>query len=104
MNDKTKKKTPAEKEAEREAENKAIEDLEENMLEMRSAMYSMMSSSAKTMQAFINMRMNYLKMMQVGLEDPVTTMNIISKNLADTVQALRDERRKEDEKAGAKKS
>ena len=102
MNDK-KKKTQDEKAAERAAEDKAIKELEENMLEMRSAMFSMMSSSAKTMQAFINMRMNYLKVMQVGLEDPVTTMNIMSKNLADTAQALRDERRKDDEKAGKAK-
>ncbi|MDH3668835.1 MAG: hypothetical protein OEN23_18080 [Paracoccaceae bacterium] len=76
-------------------ENKMIDAIEENMLEMRSAMYSMMSSCTKTMQAFVDMRMNYLKVMREGLDDPVTMMNIVSKNMSDTASALKEERRKE---------
>lgn len=76
-------------------EDKLIDTIEENMLEMRSAMFSMMSSAAKTMQAFVDMRMNYLKVMREGLDDPVTMMNVVSKNLSDTASALKEERRKE---------
>ena len=51
--------------------------------EMRDAMLTMMASGAKMSQAYIDMRLSYLKLMRTMAEDPATPFGIMAKNLAD---------------------
>jgi hypothetical protein len=89
------KKTTPKAGANDDAEDKMIEAAEETMHEMRDAMSTMMSASAKMMQAFIDMRLSYLKVMRAGLEDPATAMDIATKNAADIAKALSKKQREE---------
>ncbi len=77
------------------AHEKMIDTAEETMHEMRDAMNTMMSSSTKMMQAFIDMRLSYLKVMRAGLEDPVATANMMSENMKDIAKAMNRDNRKD---------
>ncbi len=70
------------------AQDKLIDAAEETMHEMRDAMNTMMSSSTKMMQAFIDMRLSYLKVMRTGLDDPAATANMMTENMKDIAKAL----------------
>ena len=76
--------------------DKLIDAAEETMHEMRDAMNTMMNSSTKMMQAFIDMRLSYLKVMRAGLDDPVATANMMSENMKDIAKAMNRDTRKED--------
>ena len=78
------------------AEDEMLKKAEETITEMRGAMNSMMSSSMKMMQSFLDMRLAYLKVMRAGLEDPATALEIMRKNMDDTAKALREQQRKDD--------
>lgn len=77
------------------AEDKMIEAAEETMHEMRDAMSTMMSASAKMMQSFIDMRLSYLKVMRAGLEDPATAIDIATRNATDIAKAMSNKQREE---------
>ncbi len=70
------------------AQDKLIDAAEETMHEMRDAMNTMMSSSTKMMQAFIDMRLSYLKVMRTGLDDPAATANMMTENMKDIAKAM----------------
>lgn len=76
-------------------EDKMLDAAEETMHEMRDAMSTMMGASAKMMQAFVDMRLSYLKVMRAGLEDPTTAMNIATKNATDIAKAMNKKQREE---------
>ena len=78
------------------AEDKMIDAAQLTMHEMRDAMNTMMSSSTKMMQAFIDMRLSYLKVMRAGMDDPAATASIMTKNLKDIANAMNRDTRKED--------
>ena len=67
---------------------------ESSMNEMKGAMGDMMHAYGKFMQAFIDMRLGYLKAMRTGIEDPTTAISIMTKNFEDTAKALREAERK----------
>ena len=69
-------------------EDEMIDAAGETMHEMRDAMTTMMGASSKMMQAFIDMRLSYLKVMRAGLEDPQTASQILTKNFNDVAKAL----------------
>ena len=69
------------------AEDEMIETAAETMKEVQDAMSTMMGSSSKMMQAFIDMRLSYLKVMRAGLDDPATAVEIATKNLKDLASA-----------------
>jgi hypothetical protein len=77
------------------AAEKLIESAEETMQEMRDAMGTMMSSSAKMMQAFVDMRLSYLKVMRAGLEDPATAMDIATRSAGEIAKSLSTKSREE---------
>ena len=95
----TDKKTKPQPEAETDvsdaAQDKLIDAAEETMHEMRDAMNTMMSSSTKMMQAFIDMRLSYLKVMRAGLEDPAATANMMTENMKDIAKAMNRDNRKD---------
>ncbi len=66
------------------------------MHEMRDAMNTMMSSSTKMMQAFIDMRLSYLKVMRTGLDDPAATANMMTENMKDIAKAMNRDNRTKD--------
>lgn len=72
-----------------EAEDRLLEAGEQTMLEMQDAMATMMSASTKMMQSFVDMRMSYLKVMRMGLEDPQTSFDMASKNMQDLAKAMK---------------
>ncbi len=78
------------------AQDKLIDAAEETMHEMRDAMNTMMSSSTKMMQAFIDMRLSYLKVMRSGLEDPAATASMMTENMKDIAKAMSRANREED--------
>ena len=75
--------------ADKEAEERLLEAGEQTLLEMQDAMATMMSASTKMMQSFVDMRMSYLKVMRMGLEDPQTSFDIASKNMQDIAKAMK---------------
>ena len=75
--------------ADKEAEDRLLEAGEQTLLEMQDAMATMMSASTKMMQSFVDMRMSYLKVMRMGLEDPQTSCDIASKNMQDIAKAMK---------------
>ena len=86
---------PKENDATEAAAEELIKSAEETMTEMRDAMGTMMSSSAKMMQAFVDMRLSYLKVMRAGLEDPATAMDIAARNAAEVAKSLTKKSREE---------
>jgi hypothetical protein len=70
------------------AEDDLLKAGEQTMMEMQDAMSTMMSASSKMMQSFVDMRMSYLKMMRMGLEEPRTSVDIMTKNFQDIAQAM----------------
>lgn len=78
------------------AQDRMIDAAEETMHEMRDAMNTMMSASAKMMQSFIDMRLSYLKVMRSGLEDPSATATMMTENMKDIAKAMSQANRKED--------
>lgn len=70
------------------AEAELFQRAEESKREMMDAMNTMMSSSTNMMQAFIDMRMSYLKLMRKFAEDPATPFGIMAKNMADIQKAM----------------
>ena len=78
------------------AHEKMIDAAEETMHEMRDAMNTMMSSSTKMMQAFIDMRLSYLKVMRAGLDDPAATASMMTENMKDIAKAMNRDNRKEE--------
>jgi hypothetical protein len=78
------------------AQDKLIDAAEETMHEMRDAMNTMMSSSTKMMQAFIDMRLSYLKVMRAGLDDPAATANMMTENMKDIAKAMNRSNREGD--------
>ena len=87
-----------------EADAKAAQEKEDKMVnagaqtvhEMRDAMTSMVDASTKMMQAFIDMRLSYLKVMRAGLDDPDTAVDIMVKNTKDLAKAAKNLGRKDD--------
>jgi hypothetical protein len=77
------------------AAEKLIESAEETMQEMRDAMGTMMSSSAKMMQAFVDMRLSYLKVMRAGLEDPAAAMDMATRSAGEIAKSLTKKSREE---------
>jgi hypothetical protein len=75
---------------------KMIDAAEETMHEMRDAMSTMMSSSSKMMQAFIDMRLSYLKVMRAGMDDPAATASMMTENMKDIAKAMSRDNRKEE--------
>ena len=49
--------------------------------EMLDVMQGMMGASTKMMQSFIDMRLNYLKVMRTMTEDPMNAMKAMNKSL-----------------------
>ena len=82
--------TEAEKEA---AEERIIEAGEQTLLEMQDAMTTMMSASTKMMQSFLDMRLSYLKVMRVGLDDPQSTFEMMSKNMQEIANSAKNSKR-----------
>lgn len=91
-----KKPDPGKSSASEKAEEKFIEASEMTMHEMRDAMATMMDASTKMMQAFIDMRLSYLKVMRAGLEDPQATIDMMVKNARGMAEATKNMGRKED--------
>ncbi len=85
---KTKPRPKAETGASDAAQDKLIDAAEETMHEMRDAMNTMMSSSTKMMQAFIDMRLSYLKVMRAGMDDPAATASMMTENMKDIAKAM----------------
>jgi hypothetical protein len=85
------------------AEEALAKAAEETMREMRAAMSTMMSSGSKMMQAFVDMRMSYLKVMRAGLADPRTALNIATKNANDLADAFEESTKPEKPKADEEK-
>jgi hypothetical protein len=56
----------------------------------------MMSSSTKMMQAFIDMRLSYLKVMRAGMDDPAATASMMTENMKDIAKAMNRDNRKEE--------
>lgn len=77
------------------AEDQLIGEAAERMHEMQGSMYEMMGACTKFMQAFIDMRLGYLKVMRAGLEDPSAAVSIMTKNMEDAAKAVREGSRKE---------
>ncbi len=69
-------------------EDDMIDAAGETMHEMRDAMTTMMGASSKMMQAFIDMRLSYLKVMRAGLDDPETAAKILTENIKDVAKTL----------------
>jgi len=88
MADKKTKPRPKAETGASDAQDKLIDAAEETMHEMRDAMNTMMSSSTKMMQAFIDMRLSYLKVMRTGLDDPAATANMMTENMKDIAKAM----------------
>ena len=78
------------------AHDKLIDTAEETMHEMRDAMNTMMSSSTKMMQAFIDMRLSYLKVMRAGMDDPAATASMMTENMKDIAKAMNRSNRADD--------
>ncbi len=78
------------------AHEKMIEAADETMHEMRDAMNTMMSSSTKMMQAFIDMRLSYLKVMRAGMDDPAATASMMTENMKDIAKAMNRSNREGD--------
>ncbi len=78
------------------AHEKMIEAAEETMHEMRDAMNTMMSSSTKMMQAFIDMRLSYLKVMRAGMDDPAATASMMTESMKDIANAVNRSNREGD--------
>lgn len=76
-------------------EDAMIDAGEATIREMRDAMVTMMESSTKMMQSFVDMRLSYLKVMRAGLDDPKTALDMMSKNMADVANAVKKDQRKE---------
>ncbi len=70
-------------------EDRLLEAGEQTLLEMQDAMSTMMSASTKMMQSFVDMRMSYLKVMRMGLEDPQASFDVASKNMQDVAKAMK---------------
>ncbi|NKB51778.1 MAG: hypothetical protein GKR97_06075 [Rhizobiaceae bacterium] len=70
-------------------EDRLLEAGEQTLLEMQDAMSTMMSASTKMMQSFVDMRMSYLKVMRMGLEDPQASFDVASKNMQDIAKAMK---------------
>lgn len=76
------------------SEERLIDAGEQTVHEMKDAMATMMDASTKMMQAFIDMRLSYLKVMRAGLEDPQATIDMMTKNARDLAAAVKDNQRK----------
>jgi hypothetical protein len=76
-------------------EEKIIAAGEQTVHEMKDAMAVMMEASTKMMQAFIDMRLSYLKVMRAGLEDPQATIDMMVKNASDLAKASKNLGRKD---------
>lgn len=76
------------------AEDAYLKEGEKTIHEMRDAMVTMMESSTKMMQSFVDMRLSYLKVMRAGLDDPKTAFEIMSKNMQDVADAMKKDERK----------
>jgi len=70
------------------AEERVLHAAEETIHEMKDAMATMMGAQTRMMQAFIDMRLSYLKVMRAGLEDPMATFNMMSENMQDVAKAM----------------
>ena len=81
---------PKKEDKDTEAETKLLETGEQTLLEMQDAMSTMMGASTKMMQSFVDMRMSYLKVMRMGLEDPQTSFDVASKNMRDLAKAMKN--------------
>ena len=90
------KKQKSETSASDDAHDKIIDAAEETMHEMRDAMNTMMSSSTKMMQAFIDMRLSYLKVMRAGLDDPAATASMMTESMKDIAKAVNRSNREGD--------
>jgi len=77
------------------SEERLIDAGEQTVHEMKDAMATMMEASTKMMQAFIDMRLSYLKVMRAGLEDPQATIDMMTRNARDLAAAVKDNQRKE---------
>ena len=77
-------------------ENRMIDRAEHTAQEMRDSMTTMMEAGMKLMQAFIDMRLSYLKMLRSGLDDPRATFEMMSNNMRDVAGAMKREARKRD--------
>ncbi|HSF94121.1 MAG TPA: hypothetical protein VLA52_03775 [Thermohalobaculum sp.] len=77
-----------------EAEDRLIEQGELTVHEMKDAMATMMEASTQMMQAFIDMRLSYLKVMRAGLEDPQATIDMMTKNARDLAASVKKNQRK----------
>jgi len=75
------------------SEERIIEASEQTLLEMQDAMTTMMGASTKMMQSFLDMRLSYLKVMRVSLDDPQSTFEMMSKNLKDVADAVNKSQR-----------
>jgi len=92
----TPKKDPKDDEKTAQAkENKMVEAGAQTVHEMRDAMTAMVDASTKMMQAFIDMRLSYLKVMRAGLDDPDTAVDIMVKNTKDLAKAAKNLGRKD---------
>lgn len=78
-----------------ESEERLIETSQLTLHEMQDAMATMMEASTKMMQAFIDMRLSYLKVMRAGLEDPQATIDMMVRNARDLAKVSKDMSRKE---------
>ena len=76
-------------------DDKLIDAGEQTVHEMKDAMAVMMDASTKMMQAFIDMRLSYLKVMRAGLEDPEATVDMMVKNARDLAKASKNIGRKD---------
>jgi len=77
------------------SEERLISAGEQTVHEMRDAMATMMESSTRMMQAFVDMRLSYLKVLRAGLEDPQATAEMMSNNMRDMANAMKKGQRKE---------
>ena len=78
------------------AENELLDHAAETAHEMRDAMSTMMEASTKMMQAFVDLRLSYLKMIRSGLDHPQAAFEMMAKNAREMADAVKRDIRNRD--------